>query len=245
MNTSSIIIVVLVAILIVALIAAIIRVGAQRQLRQRFGDEYDRVVDEKGGRRAAAAELRRRQRSHAALELRDLTPEQIEGYRSRWSAAQARFIDDPVGAVRDAGELVTLVVTDRGYPAGDYDDRLSHLSVEHAPALPHYRAAHDVGERNDAGQATTEELRQAMVDYRATIDHLLGEGSLPAAANPSGADPGWAATSGDPATGPRNGNAPSADPRTAGEAALTEEDERVLAPSEQVEASEAPRRPGD
>jgi len=221
MNTSGIIIVIIVAVLVVALIAAIARVGfARRQLRDRFGDEYDRVVEEKGGRAAGEAELRDRQRRHAELELRELTPEQREAYRSEWVAAQARFIDDPSAAVHAVDELVARIVAARGYPATDYRDRLSHLSVEHAPALSQYRAAHDASVRNDAGEATTEELRQAMVDYRATINHLLGDDSFPVA------------DAGGPA--PNSTKAP-----------LTEEDERVLTPSEQPEADRATRRPGD
>lgn len=221
MNTSGIIIVIVVAILIIALIAAIARVGlGRRRLRERFGEEYDRVVDEKGGRSAAEAELRGRERRHAALQLRELTPEQREAYRSEWAAAQARFIDDPSAAVHAVDELVARIVADRGYPAVDYHDRLSHLSVEHAPALAHYRAAHDASVRNDSGEATTEELRQAMVDYRATINHLLGDDSLPVAA-PGGSGPDWTGSE------------------------LTEEDERVLTPSEQPEADKAPRGQDD
>ncbi len=221
MNTSGIIIVIVVAILIVALIAAIARIGiARSRLRQRFGDEYDRVAQERGGRAAAEAELRSRQRRHATLDLRELTAEQREAYRSEWVGAETRFIDDPSGAVQAVDALMARVVADRGYPAVDYDDRLSHLSVEHAPALSHYRAAHDVSVRDDAGKATTEELRQAMVDYRATINHLLGDDSLPVAA-PGGPDP-------------RSTGSP-----------LVEEDERVLQPPEQPAADRAARRPGD
>ena len=173
---SSTLITVLVVLLIVGAVLVVLGVVANRRraLRQRFGPEYDRVVESTEDRRAAERELRDRERRHAELELRPLAPESRERYSASWEEIQARFVDAPNEAVGEADELVTRLVAERGYPTGDYDDQLAHLSVEHARTLDHYRQAHDINERNSRGEATTEQLRQALVHYRALFADLLG-----------------------------------------------------------------------
>ncbi len=163
-------------ILVVAalLIGAAVMLNRRRSLRQRFGPEYDRAVESAEDRRAAERELRERERRHAELELRDLDPASRERYASSWEEIQVRFVDAPEQAVGEADELVTRLIAERGYPTGDYDDQLAHLSVEHARTLEHYRTAHDIHERNARGEATTEQLRQALVHYRALFADLLG-----------------------------------------------------------------------
>jgi hypothetical protein len=168
-----ILIVVLVVVAIIAVLA--VRMGQRRALQKRFGDEYDRLVTEKGGRTAAETELRARQRRHAELKLRELSPEDRARFRDGWTNVQSTFIEDPVAAVRAADQLVTKLVADRGYPVGSFDDRVAHLSVEHSAVLTQYREAHAISERNDAGTATTEDLRQALVHYRELVADLLGE----------------------------------------------------------------------
>lgn len=173
---SSTLITVLVVLLVVGAILVVLGVVANRRraLRQRFGPEYDRVVESTEDRRAAERELRDRERRHAELELRPLDPESRERYSASWEEIQVRFVDAPDRAVGEADELVTRLVAERGYPTGDYDDQLAHLSVEHARTLDHYRQAHDINERNSRGEATTEQLRQALVHYRALFADLLG-----------------------------------------------------------------------
>jgi hypothetical protein len=173
---SSTLITVLVVLLVVGAILVVLGVVANRRraLRQRFGPEYDRVVESTEDRRAAERELRDRERRHAELELRPLAPESRERYSASWEEIQVRFVDAPDQAVGEADELVTRLVAERGYPTGDYDDQLAHLSVEHARTLDHYRQAHDINERNSRGEATTEQLRQALVHYRALFADLLG-----------------------------------------------------------------------
>lgn len=173
---SSTLITVLVVLLVVGAILVVLGVVANRRraLRQRFGPEYDRVVESTEDRRAAERELRDRERRHAELELRPLDPESRERYSASWEEIQVRFVDAPDQAVGEADELVTRLVAERGYPTGDYDDQLAHLSVEHARTLDHYRQAHDINERNSRGEATTEQLRQALVHYRALFADLLG-----------------------------------------------------------------------
>jgi hypothetical protein len=173
---SSTLITVLVVLLVVGAILVVLGVVANRRraLRQRFGPEYDRVVESTEDRRAAERELRDRERRHAELELRPLEPESRERYSASWEEIQVRFVDAPDRAVGEADDLVTRLIAERGYPTGDYDDQLAHLSVEHARTLDHYRQAHDINERNSRGEATTEQLRQALVHYRALFADLLG-----------------------------------------------------------------------
>jgi len=174
-SATDVIVIVIVVVVVAVLAALAVRTMQRRKLRERFGDEYQRVVDEKGGRSAAEAELRRREKLHASLELRDLSDADRTRFREGWVAVQTLFVDDPVSAVRDGDRLVTELVAARGYPVSDYEDRLAHLSVEHAKVLNHYRDAHEISTRNDAGKATTEELRQALVHYRELFADLLGE----------------------------------------------------------------------
>jgi hypothetical protein len=191
-STPGIIGIVIVVIVIVVVAALAMRMRQRRALQSRFGDEYDRVVDEKGGRSAAEAELRRRERRHAELSLRELSDADKTRFREGWTAVQAQFIDDPVAAVHEGDRLVTELVTARGYPTAGYEDRLEHLSVEHASVLNSYREAHDISVRNDAGNATTEELRKALVDFRELVTDLLGESPVPETAtvgNGVGVDP--------------------------------------------------------
>lgn len=171
-NTAIIVLVVVLVLVLVA--AAAVYLGRRRALRNRFGPEYDRVVSERGDSRAAERELRERQRRHAELQLRRLDPASRQRYLTSWEEIQTRFVDTPNEAVAEADELVTRLIAERGYPTGDYDEQLSHLSVEHSRTLDHYREAHAINAVNQRGEATTELLRQAIVHYRALFADLLG-----------------------------------------------------------------------
>ena len=201
MSATDVIVIVIVVVVVAVLAALAVRTMQRRKLRERFGDEYQRVVDEKGGRSAAEAELRRREKLHASLELRDLSDADRARFRDGWVAVQTLFVDDPVSAVRDGDRLVTELVAARGYPVSDYEDRLAHLSVEHANVLNHYRDAHEISTRNDAGKATTEELRQALVHYRELFADLLGE-RPDGESSPSGAVTASRATASSGTVGP-------------------------------------------
>src|SRR5436309_4756550 len=129
---------------IVLVIVALLAVGAvflsrRRALRSRFGPEYDRVVSQRDSRSEAERELRERERRHAKLELKELDPFSRQRYVAAWEEAQARFIDAPHQAVGEADQLVTRVMAERGYPTGDFDERVGYLSVDHAATLDHYR----------------------------------------------------------------------------------------------------------
>ena len=181
MNTTLIIILIVAAIIVVALVVAAVVSSRRRALRQRFGPEYDRVVAERNDRSAAERELRERERRHAELELKPLSPESRAAYAEQWAQVQAQFVDAPEEAVRAGDQLVTRLVGEIGYPTENYDAQIATLSVEHARTLTHYRDAHDVFLRAERGEASTEQLRQALVHYRALFAELLGDEPVPPA----------------------------------------------------------------
>ena len=175
MSPTQVIVIVLVVLVIAAVAVAARSYARRRSLRSRFGPEYDRTVAEQDSRTAAERELRERERRHADLTLTPLAPESRAWYTAAWEELQVRFVDSPAETVGDADELVTRLIAERGYPTGEFSDQIAHLSVEHARTLGHYRDAHEIHLRNSRGEASTEELRQAVVHYRALFADLLGE----------------------------------------------------------------------
>jgi hypothetical protein len=141
-------------------------------LRQRFGPEYDRTVEAVGPGRADAV-LRERAERVKRFNLRTLTREQSDAFAREWRRVQARFVDDPDAAVGDADLLVTQVMTARGYPLEDFDRRADDVSVDHPVVVQNYRIARALAVRRQQGAAGTEEMRQAVVNYRALFDELL------------------------------------------------------------------------
>ena len=148
-------------------------------LREGFGPEYDRTLDDTGSRRRAETELRERQERREQLEIRPLSPAARDRYVTLWQATQARFVDDPGGAVAEADRLVQDVMRERGYPTDDFDQRAADISVDHPHVVSNYRAAHEISLRNDRGEASTEDLRQSMVHYRSLFEELLETESEP------------------------------------------------------------------
>ncbi|MFB9239260.1 hypothetical protein ACFFWC_27635 [Plantactinospora siamensis] len=179
MSSTSILVIVVIVVVLAVLVGVVVVAGRRRALRNRFGPEYDRVVAEQDSRSAAERELRERERRHAELTLNPLSEESRERYASAWEEIQARFVDEPSEAVGAADELVTRLVAERGYPTENYEDQLAHLSVEHARTLTNYRDAHEINLANARGEASTEQLRQAVVHYRALFADLLGADPVP------------------------------------------------------------------
>lgn len=143
------------------------------RLTERFGPEYQRTVEETGGQREAERELEARQRRVEGLEIRRLSADERAAYLGRWKETQARFVDDPPGAISGADMLVQEVMRERGYPMTDFEQRAADISVDHPHVVAEYRAAHAVTERDATDGVETEDLRQAMVHYRALFDDLL------------------------------------------------------------------------
>jgi hypothetical protein len=175
MSAAGFVILIIVVLAIVALAIVTWLATQRRSLQKRFGPEYARVAAEQPNRAAAEHELRDRERKHAKLELRPLTPEARARYAAEWSDVQARFVDSPSAVVQDCDALVTRLITDIGYPTAGADERLAMLSVDYARTLGRYRDAHEISLRNARGEASTEELRQALVHYRTLFAELLGD----------------------------------------------------------------------
>ncbi|MDX3533809.1 hypothetical protein PV721_05400 [Streptomyces sp. MB09-01] len=174
MSSSTLIAVIAVAaVVVIALTVALWAMARRRHLQHQFGPEYDRTVEAEGGRMAAERELRAREQRHDKLEIKELPAERRDLYATEWSTVQEHFVDRPEGSVEEADELVSRLMRERGYPTDDYSGQLRDLSVEHGRTLEHYRAAHDVKVRSADQRTTTEELRGAMVHYRALFDDLL------------------------------------------------------------------------
>jgi hypothetical protein len=165
---------VLIAIILIGAIVWITlsRVRSQR-LRQRFGPEYERTIRTEGNVRKAEASLEARAKRVAKLHIRPLNSTDAQRFDAAWRAVQARFVDDPREAVTEADRLVGEVMAARGYPVGDFEQRVADVSVDHPDVVMNYRAAREIALQHAAGKATTEDLRQAMVHYRALFRDLL------------------------------------------------------------------------
>ncbi len=138
----------------------------RRHLRSRFGPEYERAKN---------SDLRKREKRVDELDIVPLSAVARQRYMTQWTALQARFVDHPSNAVRDADALVGTVMNERGYPVDNFDQRAADISVDHPKVVEKYRAAHAISLASDHGEASTEDLRQAMVHYRTLFEDLLGD----------------------------------------------------------------------
>jgi hypothetical protein len=165
------------AVLLVAAVGIVVWRNApgrrREKLRARFGPEYDLAVQQHGTARAQRM-LEERERRVEKLPLRSLSPSECATFAQSWRQRQEQFVDTPSTAVSGAHELVQRVMLARGYPVEDFEQSVADLSVDYGAIVNHYRAAHELDEANRSGKINTEELRQAMVHYRALFDELLG-----------------------------------------------------------------------
>ena len=168
-----ILIVVAVLILLAVITWAIVGRRRSQRLRARYGPEYERTLEEREGRREAEAELERREEKRRRLDIVPLAPEVRDRYLASWREVQARFVDDPAAALADADQLVERVMRDRGYPMDDFDQRAADVSVDHPHVVENYRAGHTIYLANERGETNTEDLRQAVINYRALFGELL------------------------------------------------------------------------
>jgi FtsZ-interacting cell division protein ZipA len=170
-----IVIVVVAALVVLGAIAVWMQQRKRSQLKERFGSEYDRTVSERDDRRAAEKELAARERKRERLDIVPLSPEAQKKYSASWREVQGQFVDDPSNAVNEADRLVTKVMRDRGYPIDDFEQRADDISVDHPDVVQNYRAAHAVHVKasDGNGSASTEDLRQGFVHYRALFNELL------------------------------------------------------------------------
>jgi hypothetical protein len=168
------ILIVIAAVVVVAFMVIAARQRRTAALRQRFGPEYDRAVDAGEGRRAAEADLRDREKQRAQLDIRPLAEDMRVRFAQEWQEVQEHFVDQPADAVVAADKLVYSVMEARGYPMGDFDAQADLVSVDHPEVVENYRFAHGIRERAQGQQASTEDLREALLRYRSLFTELLG-----------------------------------------------------------------------
>ncbi len=169
--------VVVIAVIVIIAVLAGLRKRRRRAntvgLRQRFGPEYERAVQQHGSERKAELKLTDREQRVEKLNIRHLDPTERERFSGQWSTVQSRFIDYPKGAVTEADELVCSLMKARGYPVTDFDQRAADISVAHPRVVENYRSAHAIALRLGSGNASTEDLRTAMVHYRSLFEELV------------------------------------------------------------------------
>lgn len=177
------IVIAVIVLLIVVLLVLIAQIAARRKktahLKETFGSEYQRAVNETGQQRAAEDELLARQRKREKLDIIPLSRQARDRYATRWQTVQTAFVDNPSSAVRDADELISEVMRERGYPIDDFDQRAADISVDHPDVAENYRAAHRIHLSQREHEIGTEEQRQAFVHYRALFDKLLAADGQP------------------------------------------------------------------
>jgi hypothetical protein len=178
METRDLLIIAAAVVILAALLLIVWLTGRRRRtnrLRERFGPEYDRAVEEHHGRRQAEGRLSDLEERRRGVRLRPLPDDVRRRHYEEWQLVQNRFVDQPIEALKDADELLTRVLAERGYPAGDFSAQADMVAVDHPQAVGGFRDAHALVMRSLEGDVTTEQLRRAMVDYRDLFGAVVGE----------------------------------------------------------------------
>jgi len=174
-NTTAIVTLTIVVVVILVALGLVALLWRRRSLKlqEQFGPEYKHAVRQYGDARKAEAELAAREKRVRKLEIRPPTQEDQSRFAEVWRRTQARFVDEPSKAIDEADGLIKEVMQTRGYPVGDFEQRAADISVDHPDVVINYRAGREIAERNKSGQATTEDLRQAMMHYRSLFEELV------------------------------------------------------------------------
>ncbi len=178
MNNSSLVIGIVVAVAVIIAIALIVRAQRTQKLKSRFGPEYQRAVKETGSAAQAEAKLQKLENRVERYHIKPLSPEARVDFAAKWQTIQGRFVDDPRTALTEADKLIQQIMTARGYPVADFEQRAADVSVDHPLVVENYRAGHDISVRHAQGRASTEDLRQAMIHYRTLFAELADEPEL-------------------------------------------------------------------
>jgi hypothetical protein len=149
------------------------RRASSQRLKKQFGPEYDQTVTKLQSKQRAEAELRDREKRVSKYNIVSLPRAERARYQETWISIQGRFVDQPKAAVAEADSLVQEVMQKCGYPVANFEQSVADLSVEHPHVVENYRAAGRIAQQSRHGTADTEELRQALVYYRALFDDLL------------------------------------------------------------------------
>jgi hypothetical protein len=173
-NTTTIIVVAVVVLVLIGLLAmAFQRVQRSRRLRERFGPEYERIVNDAGDKRKAESELEARLAHVQSLDIRPLNAEEVNRFAREWQATQTEFVDAPLASVQKADRLIREVMRAKGYPVDDFEQRAADISVDYPDLVTDYRGLHMIAKKEQDDQVTTEEMRQAMVHGRALFESLV------------------------------------------------------------------------
>lgn len=183
-NTTTLILVAVVVLIVIGVLAmAFQRVQRSRRLRERFGPEYERLVQEAGDKRRAESELEARLAHVESLDIRPLSAEQVNRYVLEWQATQTEFVDAPLASVQKADRLIWEVMQEKGYPVDDFEQRAADISVDYPDLVTDYRGLHMIAKKEQDDQVTTEEMRQAMVHGRALFESLVTKDTTGATSN--------------------------------------------------------------
>jgi len=181
LSTTQLALIIGLVVIVAAGIATLLYMRKRRtaRLRTQFGGpEYTRAVKEGGNQRRAENKLEKRAERVESFHIRALSPADHARFLESWRKVQARFVDSPGGAVTEADQLLGDVMSMRGYPVSDFEQRAADISVDHPQVMENYRAGHGIAMRQTTGQASTEELRQAMIHYRTLFEELVGQPEL-------------------------------------------------------------------
>jgi len=173
MDTTLTLVIIVAAIVVGAALVWYLQQQRSRRLRERFGTEYERTRAEVGNVRRAEEHLAAREERVQKLHIRALNADETARFSEVWRHVQTLFVDDPQGAIREADHLVNDVMSAKGFPMADFRQRSADISVDHPNVVQHYRVAKEIAERNESNGASTEDLRQAVIHYRALFDDLL------------------------------------------------------------------------
>ncbi len=175
LNTTTLVAIAVVAVILIAVVAWLGYQSSQsKRLKQRFGPEYDALATRLGSKARAEAELKKREKRVGSFELVALSPTDMTRFTQAWTRLQGSFIDDPKGVLIEADRLVRELLLKRGYPVADFEIRAADISVDHPVVVSNYRSAQQILSKDQRGEASTEDLRKAVVHFRALFDELLG-----------------------------------------------------------------------
>jgi hypothetical protein len=183
-NTTTIILVAIAFLVVgVVLAMAVMRFQRTRRLKERFGPEYERIVNEAGDKQKAESELEARLAHVEALNIRSLTAEEVNRFSLEWQATQTEFVDEPLAALQKADRLIREVMKAKGYPVEDFEQRAADISVDYPELVTDYRGLHLIAVKEADDEVSTEEMRQAMVHGRALFENLVSQETSEATTN--------------------------------------------------------------
>jgi len=175
MSTTTVVVLVAIVVAVAAAVAVILKNRRSQRLRSRFGPEYTRAFEESGSKNQAEAKLEKLEKRVQRYNLTPLSAPARAEFMAEWQGIQSRFVDDPKGALVEADTLIQKMMTARGYPVSDFEQRAADISVDHPLVVENYRAGHEIALRLAQGRASTEDMRQGMIEYRTLFNDLAGE----------------------------------------------------------------------